>query len=106
MHDNEKELTDMPIWQNHEQRITALEVNYTGLTDKIDRVDNSIKEGNKEQKELLDKINNRMVDEFFGKRKKETEHKLDIRKKVVTSVAGGLVGGGGVVYFIVEKIFN
>lgn len=102
----EKELKDMPIWQDHERRITTLEVTMGELSNKMDRVDNSIKEGNKEQKEMLDLINNRMVDEFFGKRKTETEHKLDLKKKVIGGIAGGLVGGGGIVYVIIEALIK
>ncbi|MBS4207499.1 hypothetical protein [Bacillus sp. FJAT-50079] len=45
-----KELDNMPIWQNHEQRITTLEVTMSGLTNKMDSVERTIKEGNSEQK--------------------------------------------------------
>lgn len=85
----------MPIWQNHEQRITTLEVNMTGLSDKMDRVEGTIKDGNQEQKEMLTTINNRMVDEFFTK--KSVIHTNGW--KLLLS----LVGGGGVLYLLIDK---
>lgn len=95
MDDIEKGLDVMPIWQNHEQRITTLEVNMTGLSDKMDRVEDTIKDGNQEQKEMLNTINNRMVDEFFTK------------KSVILAngwkLLFSLVGGGGVLYLLIDK---
>lgn len=101
---SKKELgEDMPIWQDHEQRITTLEVTMTGLSNKMDKVDgrvekvdDTIKEGNKEQKELLDTINNRMVEEFFVKKRKH----FDNWWKFVFL----LIGGSSVLYLIIDKL--
>ena len=90
-----KEMEDMPIWQNHEQRITALEVTMQGLSHKMDSVEQTIKEGNREQKELLDTINNRMIDEFF----KRKQVNLTNAWKLLIA----LLGGGGFIYLIIDK---
>lgn len=102
-------LEDMPIWKDHEKRITTLEVNMSGLSEKMDRVDETIKEGNREQKEALDKINNRMYDEFFGIKKDENKSRLKkdeistkYKWKFATKVTGALVGAGGIVYLIID----
>lgn len=95
MSEQEKELDDMPIWQNHEQRITALEINMNGLSDKMDRVEGTIKEGNQEQKEMLDTINKRMVDEFF------TKKKMNLSNAWKFLIA--IFGGGGFFYLLIEK---
>lgn len=94
---SDKEMNEMPIWQNHEQRITALEINMTGISEKMDRVEETVKEGNQEQKELLNTINNRMVDEFFGKKKMNLSNKWKL--------AFALFGGGGILYLLIDKIF-
>lgn len=85
----------MPIWQNHEQRITKLEFAMSGLSDKMDKVEDTIKEGNKEQKELLDTINTRMVDEFFGRKR--------INLSNGWKLVFALFGGGGFVYLLIDK---
>lgn len=94
----EKEGVDnMPIWQNHEQRITRLEITMTGLSDKMESVERTVRKGNDEQKELLNTINNRMVDEFF---KKKTIN-LNNGWKLLFS----LIGGGSFLYLLIEKMF-
>lgn len=87
----------LPIWQNHEQRITALEVTMSGLSQKMDSVENAIKESNKEQKELLNTINNRMIDEFFNRKKVN----LNNAWKLLFT----LFGGGSFLYLIIEHLF-
>lgn len=94
---SERELKDMPIWQNHEQRITTLEVTMTGLSSKMDSVEKTVKEGNDEQKALLNTINNRMVDEFFHKKRVNLSNGW---KLLIT-----LISGGGFLYLLIEKIF-
>lgn len=94
---DKEELTEMPIWQNHEQRITALEINMNGISDKMESVEKTIKEGNKEQKEMLSTINNRMVDEFFKKKKINLSNGW---KLLFT-----LLGGGSVIYLVIDKFF-
>jgi|SRR5699024_4285359 len=92
----EKDVEDMPIWQNHEQRITTLEVTMTGISNKMDHVEKTIREGNKEQKDMLDTINNRMIDEFFTKKKLN----LSNGWKLLFTLAGG----GSFLYLLVDKI--
>lgn len=87
---------DMPIWQNHENRITTLEVTMTGIASKMDNVESTIREGNKEQKEMLNTINNRMVDEFFVKKRVNLSNGW---KLLFT-----LIGTGGFLYLLIDKI--
>ncbi|MFD2046004.1 hypothetical protein ACFSTA_12560 [Ornithinibacillus salinisoli] len=94
----EKQKEDMPIWQNHEQRITALEVTMQGLSHKMDSVQETIKESNKEQKELLNTINNRMVDEFFKKKKVN----LNNGWKLLFT----LLGGGSFLYLLIDQLIK
>ncbi|WP_438312201.1 hypothetical protein [Sporosarcina sp. FA9] len=89
-------LDTMPIWQNHENRITMLEVTITGISTKMDKVEEAIKEGNKEQKDMLNIINNRMVDEFFVKKR--------INLSNGWKLLFALVGGGSFLYLLVEKL--
>lgn len=96
--DAKKESNDMPIWQNHEQRITALEITMSGLSSKMDDVNRTVKESNREQKELLNTINNRMVDEFFTKKKLNLSNGW---KLLFT-----LLGGGSFLYLAVEKLLS
>ena len=91
-----RDVEDMPIWQNHEQRITTLEVTMTGLANKMDKVESTIKEGNKEQKDMLNTINNRMVEEFFDKKKINLANGW---KLLFT-----LLGTGGLLYLLIDKI--
>lgn len=94
----EKEVDDMPIWQNHEQRITALEVNMRGLSKQMDSVESTVRKANNEQKELLNTINNRMVDEFFHKKRTTHDHKWQLAGKITA----GLFGAGGIIYLLFD----
>ena len=93
---SDKEMEEMPIWQNHEQRITALEINMTGISEKMDRVEETIKEGNNEQKQMLQTINNRMVEEFF--------HKKKFNLSNIWKLIFMLLGAGGLVYLIIDRL--
>lgn len=94
---NEEEMDNMPIWQNHEQRITTLEVTMSGLSQKMDNVEKTIKEGNEKQENKLDEINQRLFDEFFHKKRVNLSNSW---KLMLT-----LIGGGSFLYLLVEKIF-
>lgn len=93
---NEEEMDNMPIWQNHEQRITTLEVTMSGLSQKMDSVEKTIKEGNEKQENKLDEINQRLFDEFFTKKNLNLSNWW---KLLFT-----LLGGGSFFYLLIEKI--
>ncbi|RDW20832.1 hypothetical protein CWR48_04610 [Oceanobacillus arenosus] len=116
-----EELTNMEssiIWQqhdqrlnNHEQRLTTLEVTMTGLSTKLDNVDLTIKEGNKEQKEKLDVIDNRLLDEFFYRQRSNQDSEVDIKKinqenkwKLWLKITGILTGSFSFIYVLFEFI--
>ncbi|MDY0394805.1 hypothetical protein ACFSMW_06550 [Virgibacillus halophilus] len=97
----DKEMDDMAIWQNHEQRITTLEVLTSNMQGEFREVKDKIDKGNDEQKQKLDVIDKRLMDEFFHKRTSTRDNAW----KLAMKVSGSLLGAGGVVYFIVDKFF-
>lgn len=97
----EKDVENMPIWQNHEQRITALEVTQANMKHEFKEVKEAINKGNQSQLKKLDEINNRLFEEFFHK--KRITHKE--KWKLFGSIVGYLLGGGSILYFILEKLF-
>ena len=98
MDEKEKELKDMPIWQNHEQRITALEVTTANIKNEFTEIKDKIDRGNDEQSKKLETIDKRLMDEFF---KKKGTNRENIWKLLIA-----IVGGGSFLYLIVEKIIE
>lgn len=92
----------MPIWQNHEQRITAIEVNMSNLKGEFKDVKEMISSGNVKQEEKLDAIDSRLMDEFFHK--KRTNHTNGWN--LLLKISGGIVGGGSFLYLMIEKIIG
>jgi len=100
--DEKKELEDMPIWQNHEQRITQLEVTTANIKSEFDEIKQKIDEGNNEQSKKLEIIDKRLMDEFF--KRKNTNH--ENAWKLALKVAGALVGAGGFIYLLADKFLG
>jgi len=96
--EQEKELNDMPIWQNHESRITALEVTTANIKNEFTEIKDKIDKGNDEQSKKLETIDKRLMDEFF---KKKGTNRENIWKLLIA-----IVGGGSFFYLIVEKIIG
>lgn len=97
----------MPTWQNHEHRITSLEMIMGGLSKQMEGVENSmnkveqtIQRGNDDQKAQLDLFYSQMADEFFTKKATTHEAKLSIYVKII----GGIAGAGGIVYAVVDLV--
>lgn len=94
---HEKDVEDMPIiWQDHERRITTLEVNMTGLSKQMESIDKKVESGNKEQKDKLDTIDQRLLDEFFYKKRSNHDNKWSLLFKIL--------GAGGIVYLLFDLI--
>lgn len=98
---------DMPIWQNHEKRITSIEIDMGGLSRQMEGVESTMKDvektiqrGNDEQKKQLDMFYAQMADEFFTKKQATHEAKLTIYAKVV----GSLLGVGGIIYALIDVV--
>lgn len=92
----------LPIWQNHEQRITTLEITQTLLGNEFKEIKDVINKGNQDQSKKLDEINSRLFDEFFSKKKvTQTE-----RWKLIGIITGSALGGGGAFYLILEKLLG
>ncbi|SRR5699024_172839 len=95
----------MPIWQNHEQRITSLEVttstinrDFADMRKRFDDVESKIEKGNEDQSKKLEVIDKRLMDEFFNKKTTNRDYKW----KMLIAV----VGGGGIGYLVIEKIIE
>jgi len=94
----EKDVQDMPIWQNHEQRITALEVTQANMKHEFKEIKDAINHGNITQLKKLDEMNNRLFEEFFAKKKIN----LSNGWKLLFTV----LGGGSFLYLILEKLLS
>jgi len=91
----------MPIWQNHEQRITTLEVTTANIKSEFTEIKDKIDKGNTEQSKKLEVIDNRLMDEFFNKKNRNHENIW----KLILKVTGALLGAGSFIYLLVDKIF-
>lgn len=100
MHDKEKELNDMPIWQNHEQRITTLEVTTANIKNEFTEIKEKIDKGNTEQSRKLEVIDKRLMDEFFKRKNRNHENTW----KLILKVTGAILGAGSFIYLLLEKI--
>ena len=95
-----EEIENMPIWQNHEQRITALEVITRDMQREFKEVKEIINKGNDEQTKKLEKIDSRLMDEFFQKARTTRDNVWKLVFKIVSSV----VGAGSFIYILIEKL--
>ena len=95
-----EQIENMPIWQNHEQRITALEVITGDMQREFKEVKEIINKGNKDQTDRLEQIDSRLMDEFFQKARTTRDNVWKLVFKVVSSV----VGAGSFIYILIEKL--
>jgi len=95
-----EEIENMPIWQNHEQRITTLEVITGDMQREFKEVKEIINKGNKDQTDRLEQIDKRLMEEFFHK----TRTTRDNVWKLVFKIGGGFVGAGSFIYILIEKL--
>jgi len=96
----EDEIENMPIWQNHEQRIATLEVITGDMQREFKEVKEIINKGNKDQTDRLEQIDKRLMDEFFHK----TRTTRDNVWKLIFKIVGSLVGAGSFIYILIEKL--
>lgn len=108
-----EELSEMPIWKDHEQRITTLEVQTAEMKSEFREVKEKIDDGNASQSEKLQRIDDRLMDEFFKKqqeaersRNKKEEISQKYKWKFATKVIAALVGGGSILYVILENFLG
>lgn len=103
-----EELTVDEKIENHEERITALERNYTDLTNKMQavetgqlRIEKTLLVEGKEQKKLI----NEQREEQQELLNKLLEHTLNIKKNNAYrrwDLALALFGGGGLIYGLIS----
>jgi len=95
-----EEIENMPIWQNHEQRITTLEVITGDMQREFKEVKEIINKGNKDQTSRLEQIDKRLMEEFFQKARTTRDNVW----KLVFKIGGGFVGAGSFIYILIEKL--
>lgn len=85
MPETEKEVDNMPIWQDHERRITTLENTFSAMSHEMKEVKSTVEKTSDEQKKLL----NTLIDHHLETNKL----KLSNFWKVILNVtgAGGLL---------------
>jgi hypothetical protein len=84
----------------HENRITRNETSLLNLKSEFKEIKDILHKSNDEQKEKLDKIDRRLMEEFF---EKERTHRNNAWKLAI-KIAGSLVGAGGFLYLLLDKI--
>jgi len=91
---DDKDVENMPIWQDHERRITTLENTFSSMSHEMKEVKTTVKESSDEQKKLL----NTLIDHHLDTNKM----KLSNFWKVVLNItgAGGLLMA--VIYALVQ----
>jgi len=99
---SDKELKDMPIWQNHEQRITALEVTTANIKNEFTEIKDKIDQGNAAQSKKLETIDKRLMDEFFKRKNRNHENTW----KLILKVTGAILGAGSFIYLVIEKVLG
>lgn len=93
----ERGVEEMPIWQNHENRITTIEVNQDNISQQMNGLERVVKDESKEQKALLNKL---------------IEHHLDTNKMKLSSfwkLVLNITGAGGLfmaLVYAVVQFFN
>lgn len=96
-----EEMEEMPnIWQNHEQRITTLEVITGNMQSEFKEVKEIINKGNKDQTNRLEQIDKRLMEEFFQKARTTRDNVW----KLVFKIVGSVVGAGSFIYILLEKL--
>lgn len=88
--------------QNHEKRLTVLEMTQDTLETELRELKEIISRGNEDQTKKLDEINSRLFDEFINKvRISHSE-----RWKLLGIISSTAIGGGGILYVIAEKLLG
>lgn len=98
---HDEDVEEMPIWQNHESRITTVENIVGGLTSdvkdvkkSVGDVETAVSKSNDEQKELLNTL--------IGHHLSTNKIKLNHLWKVILNVTGA----GGLLITVIYAIFN
>lgn len=85
---------------DQEGRIAKVEHKTDDLIEEFKGIKDLISEGNKDQSLKLDLIHDRMLDEFFVKKRSIHDTKMSIYAKSI----GVVVGSGGILYVIWEFV--
>jgi hypothetical protein len=96
---------DNSILKDHEKRITELEKNFGIIQNSQLRMESTLLNESRMQKDLLHKL----IDQKFVLDKTQLKQtfdldKIDILKKWEFWIAA--IGSGGILFFIAEKLFN
>lgn len=95
---NDKEMDNMPIWQDHEKRITVLETGYDRMSYEMQDVKKVVKDESEAQKKLL----NRLIEHHLSTNK----FKLSKMWQLILNIfgAGGIIVT--VIYAAVQFLGN
>jgi hypothetical protein len=96
---------DKYILQDHEKRISELEKNFGIIQNSQLRIENTLLDESRQQKDLLHKL----IDHKFVLDKTQLKQtfdldKINILKKWEFWIAS--IGSGGILFFIAEKLFS
>ncbi|MCP3738829.1 hypothetical protein [Rossellomorea sp. BNER] len=86
---------------NHERRITELEKNQYEMKNGMLRIENTVLQQGKEQKDMLSKF----IDHFFQDRKDVRQNKTKLSEIRWQTIAT-LLGGGGVLVLIIQWLLT
>ncbi|KAB8139249.1 hypothetical protein F9U64_01095 [Gracilibacillus oryzae] len=87
-------MENMPIWQDHERRITTLENTFASFSHEMKEVKTTVQKSNDEQKKLL----NTLIDHHLNTNKT----KLSNLWKVIINITGA----GGLLTVIIYALFQ
>lgn len=88
-------------FDDHEKRISELEKNHTEMKNGMLRIENTVLQEGKEQKQIL----NKLMDHFFEERKDVRQGNLKLSEIRWQTIAA-LLGGGGVLALIIQYLIT
>lgn len=91
-----KEMEDMPIWQNHENRITTLETTFTGFSHEMKEVKDTVNKTSEEQKKLL----NTLIEHHLSTNKMKLSKMWQLILNIFS--ASGIIGV--IIYAVIQFI--
>ncbi|WP_025907733.1 hypothetical protein [Priestia flexa] len=87
--------------EDHERRIVELEKNHYEMKNGMLRIENTVLQEGKEQKQLL----NTLLDHFFTERKEIRANKVKLSELRWTTIVG-LLGSGGALLILLEWLIT
>jgi peptidoglycan hydrolase CwlO-like protein len=105
-------MEEVPVWQDHEERISKLEQNQEAIMTKVDDLSSTVEKGNtKTEKDnlYLREQNNEMIKTLveINTRSQDRKHELKLLdKQNFWKLTLGIGGSAGVLYTIAQAIIE